>query len=91
MPNQPTLDGIPPAPEPDEETHRRPGDYPARLLDMHQVYGHSSGNRCGKCGHFERYRQGGNWAKCGKSKKTASSATDWRGSWPACGQFVEQY
>lgn len=90
MPDQMVFDGFPPAPEPDEETHRRPGDYPARLLDMHRVYGLSLGNRCGDCRHFERHHQGTRWFKCGKSHKTSSIATDWRARWPACGQFVKQ-
>lgn len=87
MPNQLTLDGFPPPPEPDEDARRPAGNLPPRLLDMHRLYGASPGNICKNCGHLERHRQGARWLKCGKARKTASRATDWKASWPACGLF----
>jgi hypothetical protein len=64
---------------------------PKRLLDMIAYYGAGpDGATCGQCamlmlvgGVAHRY------FKCNLSRKSHSAATDWRKSWPACGQFLD--
>jgi hypothetical protein len=60
---------------------------PARLAEMHTLYGVASGALCGDCGHLRRYRQGTAWLKCDLTRQTSGSATDWRAGWTACGRF----
>jgi len=58
-----------------------------RLADMHRIYGVTQGAICGNCRHFVSYRQSTRWAKCAKTRTTASRATDWKARNAACGLF----
>lgn len=61
--------------------------YPVRLRDMHALYRVAAGHTCGQCVHLVTYHQSSTWFKCTLTVQTASSATDWRKRWPACGAF----
>jgi hypothetical protein len=63
---------------------------PLRIRQMWQMYSKDEAHKCGQCVFLERYKQGGHWMKCGKSKQTGGTGTDWRSSWPACGLFQQE-
>lgn len=54
-----------------------------RHEEMQATYNSKPGKKCGDCAHFKRY--GDRYFKCLKYANTASSATDWRSGWEACG------
>lgn len=60
-----------------------------RIADMHRMFGVTDDAICGNCQHFVRYHQSTRWAKCSKTRTTASRATDWRARNAACGLFEE--
>jgi len=62
---------------------------PRRILGMYAVYGKTEGRYCGECASFLRFRRGGSWSKCERTRITSSKATDWRARWEACGKFEE--
>ena len=65
---------------------------PRRIAEMHRVYGVGPlVTKCRTCRYLQRYRKAGrvSWMKCLRARVTASSATDWRAGWPACGLYVE--
>ncbi|MBU0493895.1 MAG: hypothetical protein KKA73_00690 [Chloroflexi bacterium] len=64
--------------------------YPRRLTDMHAVYGRTPGHTCGQCTHLVGRRYSRVYYKCAYGPQSASPATDWRKSWPACGRFEEE-
>jgi hypothetical protein len=61
---------------------------PARLAEMHAIFGVSLGNICGDCMHFHRYQQSTRWQKCDLTRQTAGPGTDWRVNWTACGRYT---
>lgn len=62
---------------------------PKRIEDMHTLYGVTPNKTCGTCNHLIRYKQGTTWFKCGLARQSASTATDWRVKWQACGKWEE--
>ena len=58
-----------------------------RLGDMHRMYGVTENAICGNCVYFVRYHRSNRWAKCSKTRTTASRATDWKARNAACGLF----
>lgn len=56
---------------------------------MRRMYGERSGFTCGSCKHLARNGKGASWFKCAKFGATASTATDWRSKWQACGLFED--
>lgn len=64
-------------------------DRAARVIGkMHAAYGHGEpGATCGACAHLVVKQFAGRYFKCALYGNTASAASDWRKSWPACGRF----
>ena len=62
---------------------------PLRIRQMHATYGVSAGKHCRTCVHLLRVRFANVYRKCSKAKMTASAATDWKATWPACGLYSE--
>ena len=65
---------------------------PRSILGMQRVYGAGPADvTCKTCAHLHRFRKGNRvaWMKCSRAYVTASSATDWRSGWPACGLHTE--
>ena len=60
---------------------------------MHQMFGRSSSGLCKECSHFGRIRVGDRKLvrKCEVYGVTASEASDWCASYPACGLFNTDY
>ena len=69
---------------PDEEEY-----LPKRIRDMHALYGRIDGRTCRRCAHLLRFRRNNTYLKCELNRITHGPATDWRASWPACGQHTE--
>ena len=59
------------------------------LRDLHRAYGATPGKHCADCTFLQRIQMGSRFLKCARSHPTASSATDWRARWPACGLYQE--
>ena len=60
-----------------------------KLAKMHAKYGEANG-QCKDCKYFARYECGGRiLKKCVAYGTTASAATDWAGTWRACGLFPD--
>jgi hypothetical protein len=57
---------------------------PIRLQHLHTLNGSKDGETCGGCRFLIRNDQHG-FFKCQKYGETASTASDWRKRWPACG------
>ncbi len=52
---------------------------------MHELFGACVGKKCGQCGHLvESGTHQKKYFKCEVYGDTASEATDWARSWPAC-------
>lgn len=64
-----------------------PNNLPGRIRGMLSTYGQTEGQRCGECAHLLAVRYSRTYYKCQRSHMSASNATDWRVSWPACGLF----
>ena len=65
-----------------------------RKIDlMHKVMGVCAGELCRSCSNFKRYRVGDKKMvrKCKVYGVTASEASDWNASYPACGCFNKAY
>lgn len=56
---------------------------------MHKMYGATADKTCAACVHLYTVKRGQTWFKCDQSKISASTATDWRKGWPACGKYEE--
>jgi len=58
---------------------------------MYQRHGRCTGKICGECKHFivKKYSYRKVYFKCGHYADSASPATDFRKSFPACGLFEE--
>lgn len=68
---------------------------PQRIRQMHKRFGTTPDKTCGTCKLCIRsYRAGRdysrNYYKCLKTNITHGAATDWRVSWPACGEYNER-
>lgn len=55
-----------------------------KIEAMHRLYGAGKG-KCRDCPHLVVNYWGRNFYKCALYGRSASEATDWRISWPACG------
>ena len=61
-------------------------NYFKRIDLMHNLFSVSAGEKCKNCSHINRYRCGNRTVfKCSVYGETASTASDWRQSWDACG------
>ena len=60
---------------------------------MHQMFGWNKKELCRDCRHFDRWRVGDKIVirKCDVYGVTASKASDWCASYPACGLFNQDY
>jgi len=65
------------------------GNMPVRLLRMYRRHGKTPGKKCKTCAHLKRYEYGHTYYKCVLYGLSASSATDWRLKWDACGKWEE--
>ena len=63
-----------------------------RKIDlMHELYGTKEGEICAECEHYLRIRhRDSNYRKCSIYGVTASEASDWKASYPACGLFPNE-
>lgn len=55
-----------------------------KIEAMHKLYGFGA-DRCENCPHLVKHVWGRIYYKCSLYGDSASEATDWRLSWPACG------
>lgn len=60
---------------------------PARITEMHRLYGTTPGARCKTCRHLYVKRMGGTYYKCNLARITAGPGTDWRTGYDACGKW----
>lgn len=58
-----------------------------KIAAMHKVYGKAHGYKCGGCPNLCGYTASRTWYKCLAYGNSASEATDWARSWPACGLY----
>ena len=60
-------------------------DMSRKIELMHELFGACVGKKCGQCGHLvETGTHQKKYFKCEVYGDTASEATDWARSWPAC-------
>ncbi len=63
---------------------------PARHQTMIAYYGPGpAGATCGSCAKLIAVKYSRVFFKCAGSRVSASTATDWRRKWPACGQYAQ--
>lgn len=54
---------------------------------MHNRFGEDPDHTCGECCNFQQHRYNHSYFKCAVYGSSASSATDWRRRYTACGHF----
>ena len=63
-----------------------------KIIEMHQRFGRRGYGQCKDCPHYRRYKYRDKpYRKCAVYGVTNSEATDWTGSWNACGLFDKEY
>lgn len=59
---------------------------------MHSLFGQNAGHRCRECSNYMRYQHHDRSVrKCSVYGNTRSEASDWNGSYTACGMFNRDY
>jgi hypothetical protein len=64
-------------------------ELPKRILQMYNMYGRTEGKQCGECKYLCQRHFKNTYFKCEMTVISASSATDWRSRWEACGKFEQ--
>lgn len=63
-----------------------------KIQEMHQRFGRRGHGKCADCPHYTRYKYRDKpYRKCEVYGVSRSEATDWTGSWDACGLFDREY
>ena len=58
---------------------------------MYDLFGRDEKHKCKECSNLERLREGSSRFKCKVWGYSASSASDFRKKWDACGKFNKEH
>lgn len=66
-------------------------NYPDRIKLMHKLFGIDEEHQCKTCCHLKKRTMKRSYNKCEAYGISASSATDFRQKWTACGLYNKPY